>query len=110
MPRKIRQPQTSRDAFRRVRSFDATMARRLQSEINAAQNDGKAGLSCWELERATGWKHESVSGCLRGMEDRGQVAVVPGIYTRVPESGNRAQVYALGGTPPTGPRQAAMLD
>lgn len=109
MPRKIRQPETSRMAYRRSRPYDATVARRLASEINAAQNEGKAGLSCWELERITGFKHESVSGCLRGMEDRAQVRVVEGIHTQVPESGNPAQVYAIAGAPPTGPRQTALL-
>lgn len=109
MPRKIRQPATSRQAYRRSRTYEASVARRIRAEINTAQNAGKSGLSCWELERLMREKHETVSGTLRGMEDRGEVVVVPGVFTRVPDSRNNAQVYALVGVPPTGAHQESLL-
>lgn len=66
-----------------------------QAAVIALLTDaGEAGLTCFQIEEAMGWSHQSTSGLLKPMQDGGYVAVQAG-FTRANAGGRQCQVYVL---------------
>lgn len=78
------------------RDFNWKLRAQLVALIRQAMKAGQPGLSSWQLEGMVGAHHGRVSGALSVMHNTlGDLVVVPGLYTVVPETRRRAGIYAV---------------
>lgn len=65
--------ETSRMAWESMIGPGAELDRAIMSELRYARNHGEAGLTCQQIELATGRSHQSVSANLRHLVEKGFV-------------------------------------
>ena len=63
--------------------------------IGEAMAEGRDGLTTWEVEMATGGKHQTISSAISGLYHDHR-AIRPSGLTRLTDTGRRADVYEIG--------------
>ena len=82
-------PETSHAAAEVASKGRAARAAMVIGLLTAARYDG---LTCFQIEEATGWTHQATSGLLKPMQDEGRIAIQG--WHRRNRRGRKCQVYA----------------
>lgn len=94
VPKHVRDSDTSTAAALRVAPRYGSIQRRILAYIEVREKTTKKGATCDEIEEALGMLHQSASGALVALEEKGWVYASEARRTN--RQGNPAQVYRPG--------------